>query len=116
MGATLNAIIGSQGHINDVGGNLSLRSPRQEFCSPSFISSYCRRALLSHSLGSWGHVLLGVQRECEVGANDERKGEGLVLTSQCMAEIHALGGKGGVIFTHRTHFGFSSELTKMDSR
>ena len=101
MGATLNAIIGSQGHINDVGGNLSLRSPRQEFCSPSFISSYCRRALLSHSLGSWGHVLLGVQRECEVGANDERKGEGLVLTSQCMAEIHALGSQRGV---HGSHF------------
>ena len=103
MGAILIAIIVSQGHINDVGGNLSLRSPRQEFCSPSFISSYCRRALLSHSLGlgSWGHVLLGVQRECEVGANDERKGEGLVLTHQRMAEVHALGSQRGI---HGSHF------------
>ena len=73
MGAILEAILGSQGHINDVGGNLdfsalSLRSPHQEFCSPSFISSFCRRALPSHSFGSWGQVLLGIQGEREAGA------------------------------------------------
>ena len=83
VGAILEAILGSQGHINDVGGNLdfsalSLRSPHQEFCSPSFISSFCRRALPSHSFGSWGQVLLGIQGECEAGAEDEREGEGLL--------------------------------------
>ena len=98
VGVILYAILGSQGHINDI---LSLRSPRQEFCSPSYISLYCRRALLSHSLGSWGLVLLGVQGECEVGANGERKGEGLVLACQRMAEIHALGRQRGI---HRSHF------------
>ena len=70
--------------------------PRQEFCSPSFISSFCRRALPPHSLGSWGHVPLGVQGEREVGADGERKGDGLVLTCQPMAEVHVLGSQRGI--------------------
>ena len=114
MGAILEAILGSQGHINDVGGNLdfsalSLRSPHQEFCSPSFISSFCRRALPSHSFGSWGQVLLGIQGEREAGAEDEREGEGLLLTCQRMAEIHALASQGRV---HSRHFLDVSESRK----
>ena len=70
--------------------------PHQEFCSPSFISSFCRRALSPHSLGSWGHVPLGVQGECEVGADGERKGDGLVLTCQPMAEVHVHGSQRGI--------------------
>ena len=114
VGAILEAILGSQGHINDVGGNLdfsalSLRSPHQEFCSPSFISSFCRRALPSHSFGSWGQVLLGIQGEREAGAEDEREGEGLLLTCQRMAEIHALASQGRV---HSRHFLDVSESRK----
>ena len=70
--------------------------PHQEFCSPSFISSFCRRALSPHSLGSWGHVPLGVQGEREVGADGERKGDGLVLTCQPMAEVHVHGSQRGI--------------------
>ena len=88
---------------------MSLRSPRQEFCSPPFISSFCRRALPSHSLGSWGHVPLGVQGEREVGADGERKGEELVLTCQRMAEVHALGSQRGI---HGSHFLDLSESRK----
>ena len=62
----------------------------------SFISLFCRRALPPHSLGSWGHVPLGVQGEREVGADGERKGDGLVLTCQPMAEVHVLGSQRGI--------------------
>ena len=39
----------------------------------------------------------GVQREGEGGVNGDRELEHLALTCQCLAEVQALGGQGGVI-------------------
>ena len=55
----------------------------------------------------------GVQGECKGGANSEREGEDLLMTGQCVAEIHALGDQREV---HHSHFLGFSESRKLRSR
>ena len=81
----------------------------QIFLSPHGISPKSRRTWLLGSKALLSCLTPGVQGEGEVGTNREGEVEDLTLVCQCLAEVHALGGKGGVIFTHRTHFGSTSE-------
>ena len=103
VGASWLSILGSQGHISDVGSAWwkGLRFLLQKFCSPRCISSCSRRALPLHSLGSLGQVLLGVQGERKGRANSGWEDEGLVSTGQLLAKIHALGGQRRI---HCSHF------------
>ena len=107
-------IIGRQGHINLVGGNWELGFPFQEISSSPQVSSLRWGALPFHSICSWLQGLLGVQREGEGRANGERKGEGLVLAGQCLAECYALGGQRRVHSS--SHFLMLSELRKCESK
>ena len=63
-------------------------------------------------ISSWSlnHLAPGIQGEGEVWTNHNGKVKGLALAGQCLAEVHALGGQGGIYFIHCSHFVSTSEL------
>ena len=81
--------------------------PFQEFLPSPGISSK----------GGWFWLLLdwllsfgvqgrgGVQGKGKAGANSEGELESQALAHQRLAEVQTLGGQGGFIFTHCSHFG-----------
>ena len=52
----------------------------------------------------------GVQGEGEGRTNRKGEVKDLALAGQCLAEVHALGGQGGIYFIHCSHFVSTSEL------